>query len=164
MADENTGKIYIIVTDKLPSGETPTPEGVKNPAEKDKDDGSLFAHWAKNQILGLVKQTATQAVNFTLSNVGNFTGSYVAQSQINNARKIISNLMSIGSAAVAGSKFGAPGAIIGAVIATAGIVVSDTQEFISLQIQIRNNNREAAILRERSGLNEYIDGSRGTLY
>ncbi len=171
MADENTGKIYIIVTDKLPSGETPTPEGIKNPAEK-KDPDSLFAHWAKNQILGLIKQTAVQQINYSLNNIGNFTGNYELQTQVGNARKALNILRSIGSSTIAGAQVGSAagpwGAAIGAAIGllTSGVSasVSLLQEHNSLMIQNRKTNNEIAILRERSGLNQYTDGSRGTLY
>lgn len=158
---KNDGKIYIIVTDKLPAGgDTPAPA---EPVTKEKKE-DLFSHWARQRLLGEAKQLAQGAVMYSLHNIGNFTGDYITQAHVNNAMSAVSGLASIGTAALAGFKYtGSPiGAVIAASIAVINKVVSGAQTSYSNYVQNQKTNYEIEQLRERSGLNTLVDGSRGT--
>ena len=159
----NDGKIYIIVTNKLPnnSGTPDTSAKANKEASDEKED--LFGHWAKNQILSTIKSTATSAVNYSLSNIGNFTGDYLAQAQVNIARNNLNSLMSIGMSAVAGFKFaGPPGAVIMGSMALISQSVSGIFAIHSARVANSKTNYEIAQLRDKTGMNTLLDGSRGT--
>ena len=157
------GKIYIIVTDKLPSGSA-LAQTVETEKKDDKKEG-LFSHWAKQKILNETKQLARTSVMYTLNNIGNFTGNYITQTHINDAMSSISGIISVGMAALAGFKYtgGNPwGAVIGAAI---GVISESASAFTSIysnQVQNRKTNYEIEQLRNRAGLNPLKDGSRGT--
>lgn len=156
------GKIYIIVTDKLPSGTTPTPEGTDNQAGT-KDKEGLLLHWAKGRIVNLVKQTATQAAMYSFNNIGNFTGDYITQAHVDNALYALNSAMSIGTAALAGFKVAGPwGAVIGTSLEIVRQGVSTAFSIHSSLVQNRKTNYEIEQLRIRAGLNAALDGSRGT--
>lgn len=156
------GKIYIVITDKMPADSTPMPEDGSGQKEK-KDENSLFAHWAREKLISEVRQIATSSINYSLSNVGNFTGDYITQTHINQGREALNALVGIGSAAIAGFKIGGVyGAIIGASLAIVNQTVQAVQSTHSAMVANRRVNYEIEQLRARSGLNVYLDGSRGT--
>lgn len=161
------GKIYIIVTDKLPGGVGPGPGPSPAPSPKDdknkKDDQDLFGHWARTQILSTVKRAANAAVSFSISNIGNLTGNYLGQTQVQESIALVHSMMGIGTTAAAGFAVGGvPGAILGASLAVINQGISISQSLVSQNIQQRKANRELEQLRERAGMNQYIDWSRGT--
>lgn len=107
---------------------------------------SLFVHAAVGNI--------KQAINYGLSNVGNFTGDYIKQNQINNQLEMFSNVSTIAMGAISGGW-------IGAVIATASIAMKvglgEFGKYTQNQISSLNNR----LSMERSG-NQLFDGSRAT--
>ena len=107
---------------------------------------SLFVHAAVNNV--------KQAVQFGLSNVGNFTGDYIAQRNINQALDAMSGVSSIVMGAVTGGW-------AGAVIATASVAMRGITGEISRQMQYRNEDIQTSMMLQRSG-NALTDGSRGT--
>lgn len=107
---------------------------------------SLFVHAAVGNL--------RQAVNFGLSNVGNFTGNYIAQENINQALETLSGVSSIVMGAVSGGW-------VGAVIATASVAVRGITKEISRSINYQNQEINSSMMRQRSG-NALYDGSRGT--
>lgn len=157
------GKIYIIVTDKMPGGGEPIPVPKPPETKKDKKE-DLFSHWARQRILEETKQLAKNAVMYSLHNIGNFTGDYITQGHVNDAVSAVSGIASIGTAALAGFKYTGSvwGAVIGASLAIVNRVVSGTQSAYSNYVQNQKTNYEIEQLRERSGLNTLLDGSRGT--
>lgn len=166
MAD---GKIYIIITDKLPQdtpgpgpGPAPTPSG--NPSSSSGGNkNNIILDYAAHQFFNLIKETTTKIINYQLNNVGNFTGDYITQRHINFARGNLNVLVGIGGAAVAGFKYGGPwGALIAATVATVATGVSGALDYNTNLIQNTKTNYAIAQLRERSGLNSLKDGSRGT--
>lgn len=159
MAD---GKLYIIVTDQLPGGQGPiTPDKPKK-EKKEKDD--LLSDYAQHQFFNLITNQAKTAVQYTIGNIGNFTGSYVTQEHINNAISAIGFLERVGMAALAGSKYGGWGAAIGAAVAIVGEGVSQGLNIFSNILQMRRQNEAVAQLKDRAGLNAINNGSRGTEY
>lgn len=159
---KSDGKIYIIVTDKLPAGgDTPTP-GDKKKTEK-KSDEDMFEHWARDRLLSEVKQLATTAVNYSISNIGNFTGDYIAQTHINDALRGVRGFVSIAASTAAGFKVGGPwGAVIGFSLGLVSESVSSAMQIHSNRVETNKMNYEIAQLRQRVGLNTALDGSRGT--
>jgi len=154
------GKIYIIITDKLPSGGG---DAVINEPEKKDKKTDLFEHWAANKIIETVKQTATSAVTYQLSNIGNFTGDYITQTHVNDTLKAVNALVSIGTSAIAGAKVGGVwGAVIGATLQTVNLGVQSALNIHTQRLENNKTNYEIAQLRARSGLNPLLDGSRGT--
>jgi len=107
---------------------------------------SLFVH----ATIGNVRQ----AVQFGLSNVGNFTGDYITQRNINRALETLNGVSSVAMGAMAGGW-------VGAVIATASLAVRGITQEISRQINYQNEEINTSMARQRSG-NVHTDGSRGT--
>lgn len=161
----NDGKIYIIVTDKIPSENQASINNnqiVNNTPTK--QSGNLLKHWAQNNMIDLVKSTVNKAIMYQLSNVGNFTGNYMAQTHINNALSNLSSLTSIGTSALSGFLVtGSPiGALMGASLSLINSSVNGALNMNTLMIQNRQTNYEIAQLRDRAGLNSLKDNSRGT--
>lgn len=158
------GKIYIIVTDRLPGGTSPVPE----PQEPEGSgsgggNGSTMLHWARSRMLNTVKSAAIGAASYAISNIGNFTGDYEAQADVQNAISAVRSFVSIGMSAMAGFKMGGPwGAVIGASLELANQGVNYVGTQISMHIQNQKTNYSLEQLRNRSGLNALKDGSRGT--
>jgi len=164
MADD--GKIYIIITDKLPAGTSPgtgpgmatTPSGSSSGSKS-----NIIMDYAAHEFFNLIKREALVAINYNLNNIGNFTGDYITQRHVNETRTILSDVASLGIATIAGAKFGgAPGAIIATVVQAAGLATSAIVNYSLNQIQNTKTNYEISQLKDRSGLNSLKDGSRGT--
>jgi len=156
------GKIYIVVTDD-PSGGQGTPPESK--PKKKKDSKEILAHWARDKVISETKQLINTAVNFQINNIGNFTGNYLVQANIQETISAARSIAGIGTAAAAGfvATAGNPlGAVIGASIAILNTGISYGQQIYLQSVQQAKADRELAILRERSGLNQWIDWSRGT--
>lgn len=107
---------------------------------------TFFAH----QMLG----TAKQIVRFQASNVGNFTGNYIKQEQINQTLDVL------GDASTIALGFAAKGPI-GAVVATIGIGTKHVLKAISDAREDELRERDRLLVMERSG-NSTRNGSRGT--
>lgn len=158
------GKIYIIVTDKPQGGVTPMQTTAGGGSrQNDKDGKDLFTHWAMDKILNTAKQVATSSVMYSINNIGNFTGNYQRQATIQESVSVVRGIMSVGLAGLAGLKVGGPvGAVIGASMALINKTVSFAQDEYSRYIQQKKTDYAIAQLQDRSGLNRYTDGSRGT--
>lgn len=159
MAD---GKIYIIVTDQLPNGQGPvTPDKT----EKKEDKESAMKDFAAHKFFNFIQSQSKQVVNYTISNIGNFTGNYIAQDHVNDAMNFINFGVEAVTAAIAGAKYGGVyGAVVaaGAVIATKAITTAE--QYIAGAIENDHRNRIVAQLRSRGGANALDNGSRGTEY
>lgn len=160
------GKIYIIVTDREPSSGGPSPvetSVMTKTASAEGKEVSLFSHWARNKILNTVKSAAQSTAMYSLSNIGNFTGDYITQTQVNETIQLTSKLVHVAMAAASGAKVGGVmGAVIAAGVAVVGETVSSLQAVNSAYVQNRKTNYEIEQLRDRAGLNAAKDGSRGT--
>lgn len=97
---------------------------------------------------------AKKVGQFAVSNVGNFTGDYVLQRNIQQGMAIVGDLSSIAVGALAGGW-------VGAIVATAGIVVGNTLEAVGIAQNIKKENYQSNFIKERGG-DVYNDGSRGT--
>ena len=95
--------------------------------------------------------------------MGNFSGDYLAQTNINATMSNVSTLASYGLTAAAGAKYGG---IYGAAIAVGVKMVTDAVSFglneRTNRAQYKKTNYEISKLKDLSGLNALIDVSRGT--
>lgn len=162
MAD--TGKIYITISDtRGGSG-----NGVSNSSDTGYQSGSsgaasssgsssesAFKIIAKTQFANFVINQTKSVVAYAIGNIGNFTGDYVAQHNIQTGLQHISIIGNIVNAYKEGG-------ILGGIIATASPFAADLMRMNREIIQNKKVNREIDMIRQRSGLNTLKDGSRGT--
>ena len=152
-------KLYITISDERGGGTpTPKPEGSKS---KDKESDTL-GRYIEHEAFHLVKSQVTKEVNFSLSNIGNFTGDYITQRKVNEAKQLVDGLVSIGMTTLAGAKYGVWGAVAGFVVGTIGQLSSGFYDNITNQAENAKVNYDMSQLRNRAGLNTVFDGSRGT--
>lgn len=161
MAD---GKIYITISDtrKGGSGDIPSPEAEE---KKKKEKENPLAKFAQHKFFNFIESQTKQAVNYTINNIGNFTGDYVKQQHIQDTMNIANSLISIGSAAAAGLTYSGGsiyGALIGAGIAVISQGINYGQQYAAGYQENARQNRDVAQLRTRAGLNSTNNGSRGT--
>lgn len=158
MAD---GKIYIIVTDQLPGGGGPlVPD---KPKEKEKE--SALGDYARHRFFNFIESQAKQALNYSISNIGNFTGDYVKQQQVANLVSFINFGVEFGNAIYSGFKYGGGyGAAVGAAIVIASKAINMGQDWLSNAAEVGRQNRAINQLRERVGMNNTNNGNRGTEY
>lgn len=158
MAD---GKIYITITDE-PVGNKPAPKPVSKSAKKEEEEkNNLFTDFAKHQFFNFIESQAKQFMNYTIGNIGNFTGNYQTQRQIQESLRIGNMVKGVGMATIAGATtFGLPGALIAGGIAIASQAINLIYEDHSLTVQTKQQNREIAMMRKISGLDGLTNGSR----
>lgn len=154
------GKIYIVITDERGKAGDPGLDTI--PSDDSKKEKKSGLDYAKHRFFNFVESQAKQFVMYNINNVGNFTGDYIAQRKIQETVQFASILGNIGMATIAGAKYGAPGAIAGFTIAIAGTAINAGLSEYSQWISNRKINYSIDRLRERSGLNQSLDGSRGT--
>ena len=159
----NDGKIYIIVTDKLPNGNGNAPTESKPKVSNYKDEEAMIKHWARNKLIGEAKSLLNTSVNYSLSNIGNFTGDYITQTHVNDAISNLNGFLNIGTSIYAGFKIGgAYGAFIAGGLSLLNTGVTSALRIHSMKVANRKTNYEIEQLRKRSGLDSTMDGSRGT--
>lgn len=162
----NNEKLYITISDNR--GQTsgasgkPTPKPKYAGEDEDTDKSDLLGRYAEHQMFHLVKGATMKAVNYSISNIGNFTGDYIAQKNVNYAKGVVSNLMNVGMATLVGAKYGPVGAVVGFVAGVGSIVSGGIFDDIQNRTDTTKNNFNIEMLRERVGLNTIYDGSRGT--
>ena len=155
MAD---GKIYITITDEpVSNGKSATDTNTKETKEEKND---LFGDFAKHQMFNFVESQAKQFMSYTIGNIGNFTGNYQTQRQMQETLRIGNMVKNIGMSMIAGSKFGLPGALIAGGIAIASQAINLAYEDHALTIQTKQQNREIEMMRKISGLDGLTNGSR----
>lgn len=168
MAEFNgNGKLYIIITDK-PEIQTSTTEtqttttSVSNrKIQSTSGNDSSVASFATHEFYHFMKSTATEIVNWSISNIGNFTGDYVKQANVQKTINLASKVAGIGMAVASGAQVAGPwGALIAGTIAVAGTAISIGLEDRANAFQAYKTNREISQLRELSGLNPLTNGGR----
>ena len=162
MADD--GKIYILITNKLPGGTqptpTPTPDGGSG---TESDNESALSKFAMHQFFNFVESQAKQAVSYSISNIGNFTGDFNEQRQVTALMTLAGKAISLGTSIVAGAKIGGvPGAIVAGVFATSSMIIQDVRAERLKSFADAKKNHQIEQLRQRSGMYSLMDGSRGT--
>ncbi len=170
MANTSSGKLYITISDKRTSSGTPTSStglasGSDNSSDTESGSTSALGTYASMQLLNVAKKTTMQMVNYSLNNIGNLTGDYLAQTKVSVAKQAASGIMSVAQSTIGGlmATGGNPiGAVIGFAVGAVSLISSSV---ISEMTSVRENkttNLELSQLRERAGLNATYDGSRGT--
>lgn len=161
----NNEKLYITISDNR--GQTngangkPTPQPDASNQSNNSNDNTLM-RYAEHQMFHLVKSATTKAVNFSLANIGNFSGDYIAQRNVNAIRQEIEGVISIGMTTFAGAKYGPVSAAIGFVVGASSLAMGTVFEEITNSFENSKANFNIEMLRERVGLNTIYDGSRGT--
>lgn len=159
------GKIYITITDQRIGGETTgkPPQQPTDNGGQEKEDKNLLGDYIKHRFFSLVQEQAKQMVNYAISNIGNFTGDYQTQREIEVGLKATNLGVNLVTSFVAG--FTATGGnVIGGAVAV-GIVVATSAISYGLQetvnkVNNRNQNYNIAQLREISGLDALTNGGR----
>lgn len=163
---EKDGKLYIVITDEPVINKTETIHMTESQKEKtiqrvtEEREKQIYT-FATHQFYNFMQQTATEMVNWSISNIGNFTGNYVKQENIQKTVNLGSKLIGIGSAVVAGAQMAGPiGALVAGTIAVAGTGINIALQDRANEFQTQRQNREIAQLRELSGLNPLTNGGR----
>lgn len=165
MADD--GKIYITISDKRsgrpgePKPDTPKKEkvsklAVDREAYKDSID-NLLCHDAAH----FLKQQASTIVNYSISNIGNFTGSYQTQREIQEAISVGTTMAGFASTIATGYIMGdGAGAVAAGILAIGSFSINKALEIRTSNFQNRKQNRDIDLLRKISGLDSLTNGSR----
>ena len=160
----SNGKIYITISDERGKGGRPQGASGSGGGESAGKGKEALSSYITHQVFDSLKSTAIQAVNFSVNNIGNFTGDYVAQRNIQaglgNAMKGIGYFT---TAKVGMSVAGPWGAVVAVAVKGIGDMVSFGLQEKAQYTQNRRTNYQISEIRELSGLNTLIDGSRGTL-
>lgn len=153
------GKIYITISDKRTSGGsggsgngggfTQLDQTPENPIEED----GLFKKLTEHQYYNFVLGTTKQIVDYSIANIGNFTGDYNTQRQVNALKQVVG----IGTNLALGF---ATGGVAGLVIAGVSTAIKYGLEYMNDMVDNTKRNHEINQLREISGLNALTNGSR----
>lgn len=173
MAD---GKIYITISDTRGGsngGEqlnsSSNPSSVVQTAQSKKgtsDITKILALKAFDTAIGI----ANQAASYSIGNIGNFTGNYQQQRDIQSNLTIVNTVVGYGETAVSGFMMGGggiSGAIVAAVMVTAKAGTDLFNKFLEIQADQINNrkiNRNIEFMRNRLGLEGLTNGSRSGGY
>lgn len=161
----NDGKIYITISDKR-FGQNVAEADEQNKIDKEKEKKeSAPSKFLEHQMFNLIESQAKQAINYTINNIGNFTGDYINQQHVSDAVGAVNFIAQIGTATVAGAKLGGwVGAIVGATSVLLSSTINKGLELSSIKRSTDKQNRDIAMLRTRAGLNSTNNNSRGTEY
>lgn len=159
----NDGKIYIIVTNQLPNG-TPEPVPGAGTDKKEKDSENTFEKFVQHKFFNLIESQAKQAVNYSINNIGNFTGDYVEQAHVSDTMQVLSMMNELTTSFIAGTKMtGTPlGGLVAIAVSGIGRGISSIEQQYAGYVENVRQNRSISQLRTRAGLNSANNGSRGT--
>lgn len=176
---ENDGKIYITISDRRfgkntvdspsPSsggsgGRSATPRTGNLGIDYSGADKLLASEtkYIEHEGMHILKQTVNKFISYGLGNIGNFSGNYIIQQDVNNLLSNAQGFINIGVMTLAGAKYGPVGAVTGLGIGIISQITSSVLAIRQRTIEVSKNNYEIEQLKARSGLNALIDGSRGT--
>lgn len=163
------GKIYITISDTRGGSGA----GVSNPSDTEastKNGESTLGKFIAHKTRNLIEGEARTFVNYTIGNIGNFTGDYTVQSEMQAAMSAINFFTELGSAIATGAKMGGGGwgSLIGAAVAVTSFSVVKGVNFglqeKSEKFQQAKTNRNLSIMRERLGMEGLTNGSRSGGY
>ena len=169
------GKIYITLSDKR--GEITSGGGGKNqkqdivrqrkslPDELKLDTGNGInagVSFLQHEMMHFARQQASQYINYSIENIGNFTGNYQAQRDIQAALGFGSMMSNIAMAGISVTVMtGNP--VLGAFASTVALgarVINYNRQEKANQFRIKRQNREIELMRDISGLNSLTNGGR----
>ena len=159
---KNDGKIYITISDTR--GGKGGPGTGEVPVKKEKEKKNPLADYAKHAFFNLIESQAKQAVTYTISNIGNFTGDYISQTHVQDSMEVLNSVINLGMSFAGGTV--ATGSPIGGLIAVGtqliGKGISTGMQYYAGYVENVRINKNINLLRTRSGLNSSNNGSRGT--
>lgn len=163
----NDGKIYITISDTRGGSGV----GVSNDSDTQASNNeSTLKKYVAHKVRNLIEGEARTFVNYTIGNYGNFTGDYVAQSEMQGAMNAVNFFIELGSAVSTGIKMGGGGigSAIGAIVAITSFSIVKGVNFglqeYSEKFQQTKTNRNLSIMRERLGMEGLTNGSRSGGY
>jgi len=158
MAD---GKIYITISDTRmgENGGVGTPE---QPKEKEKEKHKSVGEYAKHQFFSLVKGQAQQIANYSIGNIGNFTGDFHAQRTAQMGMKFInvikdSTMSFVGGATLTGTM---TGGVVALAVVGMSMAISSGMQIYGEWFANKRQNYEISQLRDISGLDTLRNGGR----
>lgn len=163
MAEDQGKKIYIVITDQRPDNNGIGGASTGSNADNDKSERNQLKRYAEHQFYNFIKSESQTAVNYTINNIGNFTGNYQTQREMQNVVGHASRLVSLGESIIYGASIGGiAGAGIAAGVTLVSSLINFHLESYSIGVAEKKANYAIEQLRARSGLNTLNDGSRGT--
>ena len=155
------GKIYITISDDRGNGnggntiinKTINNYNATNNTSVEGKDETMMGKFAQHQFFDFVKSQAKKIVNYSIGNIGNFTGDYRTQRYMQEVTQAVGTVMNLGMAFMAGGP-------VGLILAGAGMGISYALEEHANRIANKSQNYEISQLREISGLNTLTNGSR----
>lgn len=161
----NDGKIYITISDRR-FGKNKAEADEQNKVEKEKEEKNPLKEFIQHKFFNLVESQAKQAVNYSISNIGNFTGDYVEQAHVSDTMQILNTMTDIATSFIAGIKMtGSPvGGLVAVAVSSIGRGIGMVEQQYAGYVENVRQNRSIAQLRTRAGLNGSNNGSRGTEY
>lgn len=155
MAD---GKIYITISDRRGgSGAGVSSDADTESSKKETSVGKYVQH----RFFNFMEGQAKRFVSYSVGNIGNFTGNYQAQRDIEVTVGALSFAINLASAAYTGAK---AGGWVGAVVALTTATLSEGANIgyreYSEWFQNKKDNHNIDMMRKRLGLEGLTDGSR----
>ncbi len=148
------GKIYVILTDKRgqqPEPTPPTPD-TPNPQKPKKEEKNQLLN--TTQKIGATLSTlAIQYANWSINNIGNFTGDYQAQREVHATISVGMKIAGFAGAVAAGG-------IWGAVTYAGAMAFNFALNERANKIQFAKQNYDISQLRQISGLDGLTNGGR----
>lgn len=156
-------KIYITISDKRGSGTRGQSDTTAKTTEEEKEDNAL-SKYLQHQFFATIKSQTKQAVRYAVNNIGNFTGDYQTQRQMQSVVSLADFMVDLGTSAYTGLKLsGSPiGAMVAVGINLATSAINLAEQNAVGRVENKRLNYTIDVLRQRSGLDTLTDGSRGT--
>ena len=171
MAD---GKIYITISDNRGANNEVETANAEAKSTSNNNGSTALGLMAFNKFINFAENQANQYVNFTIGNIGNFTGSYSAQKEMEASMRAINFVGNLGISAIGTFvQFTAMTGNVaaGGIAAIVDIALNVGSSLISFgyqeqveQFNMRRTNRNISLMRERLGLEGLTNGSRSGGY
>lgn len=156
----NDGKLYIIITDEAQGGGGPNPTPKLKTADKE-DIKEQQYNFVTHQFYNFIDSQAKEFVNYAINNIGNFTGNYQVQSNVQAAMNLGRQMLGTLSATIVGAaQGGLIGGIAGFLLGAGSTAINYAYSDYSYGIEIKKQNRYTNELRKLSGLDSRTNGSR----
>jgi len=155
------GKIYITISDKREGSTSQGNQAAAQTEDATSEKESIVSKFIEHKVFNFIQSEAKTMVNYSLANIGNFTGDYDTQREVSATLNAISSLWNIGTATFTGAKVGGVGGAIASLIVSTGI------QAVSYGLQEKSNgfanykeNYNIEKLRQISGLDGTTNGGR----
>lgn len=161
------GKIYITISDTRNGGGngeiTPSPTPSTPTGTSGEKEPNLLGDFVKHKFYNMVQEQTKQIINYSIANIGNFTGDYQVQREVETGVKVVNMGINLATT-FAGGFIATGGNIVGGVAAVGIMVASQTINFAlqetANRVSNRNQNYNIEQLRNISGLDALTNGGR----